>query len=173
MSGFITGLIITRPTPSSSSSSAASALSTAEPRQRTLLVWLPLRHQQSPTPDTNISSALLIPARTRRESSPWPPWPPRWGGCHHKNDWFIKEMTPPPTKAWFIKHCGVEPPLILLTKGKLSWLRPAFVIKSCKTHKGYNKIKPNLPYKHSSIPFPSARSFQVESNIEQIYTPEN
>ena len=173
MSGFITGLIITRLTPSSSSSSAASALSTAEPRQTTslsgFLFVINSHPHQIPTSHQPCSSQPG-PGGNR---APDPPDPPDGGGAITKTIDLSRKWPPPPTKAWFIKHCGVEPPLILLTKGKLSWLRPAFVIKSCKTHKAYNKIKPNLPYKHSSIPFPSARSFQVESNIEQIYTPEN
>ena len=61
-----------------------------------LLVWLPLRRQQSPTPDTNISSALLIPARTRRESSPSPP---HIEGVPSQKRLIYQGNDPPPPKS--------------------------------------------------------------------------
>ena len=128
ISSFITSLIITKLTPSSSSSSASSSSPTAEPRQTTslsgFLFVINSHPHQIPTSHQPCSSQPG-PGWNR---APDPPDPPPWGGCHHKKDWFIKEMTPPPPNAWFIKDCVFQPPLILLTKGKLSWLRPAFVI---------------------------------------------
>ena len=76
------------------------------------------------------SLALLISPGPGGNRAPDPPWPPALGGVPAQKRLIYQGNDPPPhTKAWFIKDCGVEPPLILLTKGKLSWFRPAFVIK--------------------------------------------
>ena len=132
----ITSLTITKLTSSWSSSSASSSSPTAEPKQNDLLVWLPLGHQQSSHQIPTSHQPCSSQPGPGGNSSPWPPWPrPMQKGAITKTIDLSRKWPhphPPTPKAWFIKDCGVQPPLILLTKGKLSWLRPAFVISQYK-----------------------------------------
>ena len=113
-SGFITGLIITTLTPSSSSSSAASAVSTAEPGQTSGFLFVINSHpHQIPTSHQPCSSQ----PGPGGKSSPSPPSPPPMPAqkrvIYQGND-----HPPPSTKAWFIKDCGVEPPLNTSYEGR-------------------------------------------------------
>ena len=94
-SGFITGLIITKLTPSSSSSSAASAVSTAEPRQTTSLSGflfvinshphqIPTSHQPcSSQPGPGGNRAPDPSTKTSDLSRKWPP-PPHKSLIHRR-----------------------------------------------------------------------------------------
>ena len=129
ISSIITSLIITKLTSSASSSSASSSSPTAEPRQTTslsgFLFVINSHPHQIPTSHQPCSSQPG-PGWNR---APDPPDPPPMGGVpSQKRLIYQGNDPPPPPNAWFIKDCVFQPPLILLTKGKLSWLRPAFVI---------------------------------------------
>ena len=133
ISSFITSLIITKLTPSSSSSSASSSSPTAEPRQTTslsgFLFVINSHPHQIPTSHQPCSSQPG-PGWNR---APDPPDPP---GVPSQKRLIYPGNDPPPPNAWFIKDCVFQPPLVLLTKGKLSRLRPAFVIWWCWTVAG-------------------------------------
>ena len=158
----ITSLTITKLTSSWSSSSASSSSPTAEPRQTTSLSGFLLVINSH-----HIRYQHLISITDQAGIEPLTPLtPPMQKGAITKTIDLSRKWphpNPPTPKAWFIKDCGVQPPLILLTKGKLSWLRPAFAMK------GFQEVMKRISMKiYQTNQYNGTWTFQFGCQLEGV-----